>query len=1037
MKLRIFAIAATVLALLCLLPLAVSAADDAEAEALIFRPGVADVYARTTFVDALGMLQEGDELQLLKDVTVNDRIEINQKNVTLNGMGHTITRSEEIDRYYVRIIGSGVPVIKNITFDGNGMAETGIFVDGTIPLLKNVTIKNCLEDGIVARNTMKHGKPMVLENVTISNCENGSVAISKGAMIELNGTNNLAGGTAEGAEGHSIYMIVDHPGLEAGERWNITIISDEYKEVVKSWLVKSNAGVSSQDDVYLPYSCWTNDKDVIDSAVVTVDGRLHFDFYSLNKDTVGENAVIELLRDVEIDTTIHLVFIGKPYTFDGNGHTISPSSKFTRNNKNLQFLIDLDRNFDTNQSAIDDQGNRRNLIMLKDLTLDNKGVAYGLNTWYTNIDISNVTILDSKTVGFSVYTSSNITAKNMTIEGSEMLGMLVKMGATFEGDNVRIAGTKLRGIDVHLGTLKLENSYVEAGNVGILGYGDNGDKVPNFTAAQWYNKNIYLPQGIQTIHWVSEKPTHDEDGNPIDPALIVEGNGNWGYATTRFPQYDAINNTITLNNTKVIGGTAIEVKQTNMEIKNSEIVATGAPAVYHNDITNARTTFGYAIALTLFDTRDANISARGEITVNNSCLSGQIGIREPNSYRMDAQNVEDFAAIELKDNCVFDTACPAHYLKHEHKTFVFVANDNNDTAVKYPYKLAPKVVEKSSAKKDVAQEVTTDTSGKSAETITQMNTLSDIFAQAIEESNKTLVVEEKVSTEHIPGSPDGKAAAEPAGDTVDKSTVAPRQIVDVAGMASSIANDANIITDEVKAEAAVRLGTTADNVEIKVQPGIDIEIVDVDEANNITVDIKPVYQLYANDEAIGEKTPMNFVGTSTMVSIPLPDEYADEGVTVYITHDKEDGTDPHPYEATVIKVNDILYAEFENPHGFSKFTMSLENPNGSAGDDTTEDDEIEEIPEETTTDFVTYLLMKLLMQRFDFTVVASEGGTVTTDHVGEIRYGQRITYTITPDEGYEIADVLINGESIGAVSEYTFKRFKKDQTIEAVFVALP
>ncbi len=48
--------------------------------------------------------------------------------------------------------------------------------------------------------------------------------------------------------------------------------------------------------------------------------------------------------------------------------------------------------------------------------------------------------------------------------------------------------------------------------------------------------------------------------------------------------------------------------------------------------------------------------------------------------------------------------------------------------------------------------------------------------------------------------------------------------------------------------------------------------------------------------------------------------------------------------------------------------------------------------------------------------------------------GQSKTYTITADEGYEIADVLVNGESVGAVSSYTFENVNADATIEARFV---
>ncbi len=78
-------------------------------------------------------------------------------------------------------------------------------------------------------------------------------------------------------------------------------------------------------------------------------------------------------------------------------------------------------------------------------------------------------------------------------------------------------------------------------------------------------------------------------------------------------------------------------------------------------------------------------------------------------------------------------------------------------------------------------------------------------------------------------------------------------------------------------------------------------------------------------------------------------------------------------------------------------------------------------------------LMLLFNQKFDITATAAEGGTITPYGVSKVKYDKDITYTITPDEGYEISAVLVDGKDIGAVSEYTFQRVKKDHTITAVF----
>ncbi|MBQ7931364.1 MAG: S-layer homology domain-containing protein, partial [Clostridia bacterium] len=62
----------------------------------------------------------------------------------------------------------------------------------------------------------------------------------------------------------------------------------------------------------------------------------------------------------------------------------------------------------------------------------------------------------------------------------------------------------------------------------------------------------------------------------------------------------------------------------------------------------------------------------------------------------------------------------------------------------------------------------------------------------------------------------------------------------------------------------------------------------------------------------------------------------------------------------------------------------------------------------------------------------AEDGDITPNGVTKVKFAQSIIYTITPDEGYEIEAVYVDGKNVGAVSEYTFKRVTKDHTIYAV-----
>ncbi len=71
---------------------------------------------------------------------------------------------------------------------------------------------------------------------------------------------------------------------------------------------------------------------------------------------------------------------------------------------------------------------------------------------------------------------------------------------------------------------------------------------------------------------------------------------------------------------------------------------------------------------------------------------------------------------------------------------------------------------------------------------------------------------------------------------------------------------------------------------------------------------------------------------------------------------------------------------------------------------------------------------------FKITTSSSEGGRITASHKGDITKGDTVTYTITPADGYEIKDVLVDGKSVGAVTSYTFTNVTEKHTISAVFV---
>ena len=77
----------------------------------------------------------------------------------------------------------------------------------------------------------------------------------------------------------------------------------------------------------------------------------------------------------------------------------------------------------------------------------------------------------------------------------------------------------------------------------------------------------------------------------------------------------------------------------------------------------------------------------------------------------------------------------------------------------------------------------------------------------------------------------------------------------------------------------------------------------------------------------------------------------------------------------------------------------------------------------------------VVLEKFAITATAGEGGTITTEDLtdGKITEGENATFTITPNSGYEIADVKVDGNSIGKKTSYTFSDVDKAHKIEATF----
>jgi hypothetical protein len=76
------------------------------------------------------------------------------------------------------------------------------------------------------------------------------------------------------------------------------------------------------------------------------------------------------------------------------------------------------------------------------------------------------------------------------------------------------------------------------------------------------------------------------------------------------------------------------------------------------------------------------------------------------------------------------------------------------------------------------------------------------------------------------------------------------------------------------------------------------------------------------------------------------------------------------------------------------------------------------------------------MSSHTITVIQSENGVITPSTTTVSR-GEDITFTITPLSGYEIANLVINGNNGQPAPTYTFKNVRKNHTISATFTLIP
>jgi hypothetical protein len=239
----------------------------------------------------------------------------------------------------------------------------------------------------------------------------------------------------------------------------------------------------------------------------------------------------------------------------------------------------------------------------------------------------------------------------------------------------------------------------------------------------------------------------------------------------------------------------------------------------------------------------------------------------------------------------------------------------------------------------------------------------------------------------------------------------------------------------------------------------------------------------------GNKLNVDY-GTPVVIKTKIPSAMAVEtsqGSGVYkpltIKHIKENGA-VYYYEAAVTQESSVYYATFTVTHGFSEFTLqaqdirtgtvNYQNKDGGALSAVTykiTDVNSTALPTATAPsgqyqtgwkiDKQTYVLGTFTdamltaingktvtatpvfasipvstgtaAKSFTITAKAGDNGAIAPNGAASVASGKDQTYTITPNKGYDVADVLVDGKSVGAVKTYTFSAVTADHTISVTF----
>ena len=185
-----------------------------------------DVGTEETLKQAIQDAGDGDVISLTTNIALTSPIEITEKNITINGNGHTISKVDE-----------------NWSPNGSNGSLITAGLEGTNVSLVNLKLTGAQKYGAQSYN----GAHLTLDGVTISNCGFGAVLVNAGTVevknltLNRNGSPNNNG--IEFAKGNSITTGDNIPTLVM----NGTLSSTETENVIYLAINDQLAGFDLQN----------------------------------------------------------------------------------------------------------------------------------------------------------------------------------------------------------------------------------------------------------------------------------------------------------------------------------------------------------------------------------------------------------------------------------------------------------------------------------------------------------------------------------------------------------------------------------------------------------------------------------------------------------------------------------------------------------------------------------------------------------------------------------------------------------------------